>query len=135
MIPWYILKEKCHKLLLRIIQEYLQPKIGGKIKIFSLARENNILIKKKSVVAFHIINDKQRSLDNELLLARKEWKFYQLERRFRQRWCQETNVGSRKNERRFRASAGRLVWSKKWIVTGWMLKLVEIEIADFSEDL
>ena len=34
---------------LRIIQEYLQPKIGGKIRIFSLARENNILIKKKSV--------------------------------------------------------------------------------------
>ena len=49
------------------------------------------------IVAFHIINDKQRSLDNELLLARKEWKFYQLERRFRQRWCQETNVRSRKN--------------------------------------
>ena len=34
---------------LRIIQEYLQPKIGGKIRIFSLALENNILIKKKSV--------------------------------------------------------------------------------------
>ena len=31
------------------MQEYLQPKIGGKIRIFSLARENNILIKKKSV--------------------------------------------------------------------------------------
>ena len=37
-------------LLLRIIQEYLQPKIGGKIRIFSLALENNILIKKKSVL-------------------------------------------------------------------------------------
>ena len=36
-------------LILRIMQEYLQPKIGGKIRIFSLARENNILIKKKSV--------------------------------------------------------------------------------------
>ena len=27
------------------MQEYLQPKIGGKIRIFSLALENNILIK------------------------------------------------------------------------------------------
>ena len=50
-----------------------------------------------NIVSFHIINDKQKSLDNELLLARKEWKFYQLERRFRQRWCKETNVRSRKN--------------------------------------
>ena len=50
-----------------------------------------------NIVSFHTINDKQKSLDNELLLARKEWKFYQLERRFRQRWCQETNVRSRKN--------------------------------------
>ena len=32
---------------LRIIQEYLQPKIGGKIRIFSLALENNILKKKE----------------------------------------------------------------------------------------
>ena len=47
MIPQCILKRKCHKLLLRMIQEYLQPKIGGKIRIFSLARENNILIKKE----------------------------------------------------------------------------------------
>ena len=37
---------------LRIIQEYLQPKIGGKIRIFSLARENNILIKKKECISF-----------------------------------------------------------------------------------
>ena len=34
---------------LRIIQEYFQPKIGRKIRIFSLGRNNNILIKKKSV--------------------------------------------------------------------------------------
>ena len=34
---------------LRIIQEYFQPKIGRKIRIFSLDRKNNILIKKKSV--------------------------------------------------------------------------------------
>jgi len=33
-----------------MIQEYLQPKIGGKIRIFSLALENNILIKKKKSV-------------------------------------------------------------------------------------
>ena len=32
---------------LRIIQEYFQPKIGRKIRIFSLGRKNNILIKKK----------------------------------------------------------------------------------------
>ena len=32
---------------LRIIQEYFQPKIAGKIRIFSLGRKNNILIKTK----------------------------------------------------------------------------------------
>ena len=32
---------------LRIIQEYFQPKIGRKIRIFSLGWKNNILIKKK----------------------------------------------------------------------------------------
>ena len=36
---------------LRIIQEYFQPKIGRRIRIFSLGRKNNILIlKKKSVL-------------------------------------------------------------------------------------
>ena len=34
----------------RIIQEYFQAKIGRKIRIFSLARKNNILIYKKSVL-------------------------------------------------------------------------------------
>jgi len=34
---------------LRKIQEYFQPKIGRKIRIFSLSRKNNILIKKKGV--------------------------------------------------------------------------------------
>ena len=34
---------------LRIIQEYFQPKIGRRIRIFSLGRKNNILIKKKRV--------------------------------------------------------------------------------------
>ena len=33
----------------RLIQEYFQPKIGRKIRIFSLGRKNNILAKKKSV--------------------------------------------------------------------------------------
>ena len=32
---------------LRIILEYFQPKIGRRIRIFSLGRKNNILIKKK----------------------------------------------------------------------------------------
>ena len=31
----------------KIIQEYFQPKIGRKIRIFSLGRKNNILIKKR----------------------------------------------------------------------------------------
>ena len=35
---------------LRIIQEYFQPKIGRRIRIFSLGRKNNILIKKKKRV-------------------------------------------------------------------------------------
>ena len=36
--------------IIRIIQEYFQPKIGTKIGIFSLGRKNNILIYiKKSV--------------------------------------------------------------------------------------
>ena len=34
---------------LRTIQEYLQPEIGRKIRIFSLGRKNNILIDKKRV--------------------------------------------------------------------------------------
>ena len=33
----------------RIIQEYFQAKIGRKIRIFSLARKNNIFILRKSV--------------------------------------------------------------------------------------
>ena len=33
----------------RIIQEYFQPKIGRKIRIFSLGLKNNIVIKEKSV--------------------------------------------------------------------------------------
>ena len=37
---------------LRIIQDYFQPKIGRKIRIFSLGRKNNILIKKKECIRF-----------------------------------------------------------------------------------
>ena len=33
----------------RIIQEYFQPKIDRKIRLFSLARKNDILILKRSV--------------------------------------------------------------------------------------
>ena len=33
----------------RIIQEYFQAKIGRKIRMFSLARKDNILISKKGV--------------------------------------------------------------------------------------
>ena len=32
-----------------MIQEYFQSKLGRKIRIFSLGRKNNILIKKKKV--------------------------------------------------------------------------------------
>ena len=42
---------------LRIIQEYFQPKIGRKIRIFSLGRKKNILIKKKSWVGFWVRKD------------------------------------------------------------------------------
>ena len=38
---------------LRITQEYFQPKIGRKIRIFCLGRKNNIFIEKKSVAGIH----------------------------------------------------------------------------------
>ena len=41
---------------LRIIQEYFQPKIGRKIRIFSLGRKNNILIKKKECIQSGVLN-------------------------------------------------------------------------------
>ena len=37
---------------LRITQEYFQPKIGRKIRMFSLGRKNNILIYKKRVYGY-----------------------------------------------------------------------------------
>ena len=46
-------------------------------------------VKYLKMVVSHIVNDKQRFLDNELLFAHKEWKFYQMETRFGQDWCKE----------------------------------------------
>ena len=40
------------------------------------------------------MNDKQRYLDNELQIAQKEWRMYQIESRFGQDWCKE-NMKSR----------------------------------------
>ena len=42
---------------LRIIQEYFQPKLGRKIRIFSLGRKNDILIKKKSVHVWRLFTN------------------------------------------------------------------------------
>ena len=42
-------------ILKRIIQEYFQPKIGRKIRIFSLGRKNNILIIKKGCRWYNLI--------------------------------------------------------------------------------
>ena len=41
---------------LRIIQEYFQPKIARRIRIFSLGRKNNILIKKEECTTFKVKN-------------------------------------------------------------------------------
>ena len=56
---------------LRIIQEYFQPKIGRRIRIFSLGRKNNILIKKKSVVNYQF---KTREPKNERRWWSKQFK-------------------------------------------------------------
>ena len=45
---------------LRIILEYFQPKIGRRIRIFSLGRKNNILIKKKECISFCTSNGKRK---------------------------------------------------------------------------
>ena len=42
---------------IRIIQEYLQPKVGRKIRIFSMGQKNNILIKRKECMAPQAMND------------------------------------------------------------------------------
>ena len=49
------------------------------------------------IVSLHIINDKDRFSDNELLLARKEWRLYQLERQFGKQWCNKNEFGPRKD--------------------------------------
>ena len=46
------------------------------------------------LVISEVVNDKQRFLDNELQIALKEWRLYQLESRFGQEWCKE-NVSPR----------------------------------------
>ena len=46
------------------------------------------------LIVLEVINDKQRFLENELQVAGKEWRLYEMERRFGQDWCNE-NVESR----------------------------------------
>ena len=46
------------------------------------------------MVVSHILNDKQKFLDNQLVFAQMEWRLYQMETRFGQDWCKE-NVASR----------------------------------------
>ena len=50
--------------------------------------------KHTKMVVSHVINDKQRFLDNEWQFAQREWRFYQMESRFGQDWCKE-NTASR----------------------------------------
>ena len=58
---------------LRIIQEYFQPKIGRKIRIFSLGWKNNILLKKKSVQGLEksclVSPEKQTFLPGKITLS------------------------------------------------------------------
>ena len=48
------------------------------------------------IVVSHLVNDKQRFLDNELQLAHNEWRLYQMETRYGQTWCKDNRV-SRSN--------------------------------------
>ena len=41
------------------------------------------------LIISEFMNDKQRFLDNQLELAYKEWRLYQIESRFGQDWCRE----------------------------------------------
>ena len=47
------------------------------------------------ILAIHMSNDKQRRLDNELLLSKTEWKLYEMEKQFGQQWCNKTEFRSR----------------------------------------
>ena len=49
------------------------------------------------MVASHVSNDTKRRLNNELLSLKGEWKFYEMERKFGQKWCHENEDRSRKN--------------------------------------
>ena len=63
--------------IIRIIQEYSQPKIGRKIRIFSLGRKNNILTKKKSV--FNFVSCKSLDLSKWSILARTASSLFEVE--------------------------------------------------------
>ena len=47
--PMHSKSEMSHAIILEYSQEYFQPNISRKIRIFSLGRKNNILIEKKRV--------------------------------------------------------------------------------------
>ena len=49
------------------------------------------------MVASHVSNDTKRRLNNELLSLKAEWKFYEMERKFGQKWCHESEDRPRKN--------------------------------------
>ena len=73
LIPQYMLKRKQHFINLRIIQEYFQPQIGRKIRIFSMSTNSmgrgkkNSLTKKKEcklgMRSSHFVPDPQRTPD------------------------------------------------------------------------
>ena len=48
-------------------------------------------------IASEVSNDRRRFSDNDLQLADKEWRFYQIESRFGQDWCKIKNVEPRGN--------------------------------------
>ena len=53
VLVWSISHDHVISYKLRIIQEYFQPKIGRKIRIFSLGRKNNLLIKNKECTVIY----------------------------------------------------------------------------------
>ena len=64
LYPTDIPNRKSERLqFIRIIHEYLQPKIGRKIRIFSMGHKNNILIETKECMAPQAMN----------LINRRKW--------------------------------------------------------------
>ena len=49
------------------------------------------------MVVSHVSNDTKRRLNNELVSLKAEWKFYEMERKFGQKWCHESEDRPRKN--------------------------------------